>query len=102
MRGLYAEVRAVTAPPGPGRQGSTGTAAWTGHHLDGAGILRGDLTPELSGAAKAGLDAYAAPGPGPMMTDLRPAVPDGWSTLLKHGAAVPGRAQSGRAYTTRS
>ncbi len=71
LAGICAEIRYRTAPPDPGDE--------DGRHLDrglsldttfeGAGVIRGDLTPECSALVAAVLDALSAPaGAGDLRT----------------------------------
>jgi hypothetical protein len=56
---IYAEIRSRTAGPDPdGRDPDLDRAL----SLDGAGLMRGDLTPECTALVQAVLDALAAPG----------------------------------------
>ncbi len=65
LRGLAAicaEIRALTAGPDPdGRDPGLDRALTLDTTLDGAGVLRADLTPECTAMVQAVLDALAAP-----------------------------------------
>ena len=67
---ICAEIRSRTAPPDPdGRDPALDRALVLDTTLDGAGVLRGDLTPECAAMVQAVLDALAAPaGAGDLRT----------------------------------
>jgi hypothetical protein len=64
LAAICAEIRSRTAPPDPdGRPGpDRGVSLET--TMDGAGVLRGDLTPECAAMVQAVLDALSAPAGG--------------------------------------
>ncbi len=69
LAAIYAEIRAHTAPPdpdGPDPHLDRGLSLDT--TLDGAGLIRGDLTPECAAMVTAVLDALSAPQPGDLRT----------------------------------
>ena len=70
---ICAEIRSRTVPPDPdGNDPALDRALFLDTTLDGAGVLRGDLTPECAALVRAVLDALSAPaGAG----DLRPTSP---------------------------
>jgi hypothetical protein len=60
---ICAEIRSRTAPPDPdGRDQLLDRALSLDTTFDGAGVLRGDLTPECTAMVQAVLDALSAPG----------------------------------------
>ena len=60
---ICAEIRSRTVPPDPdGRDPALDRALFLDTTLDGAGVLRGDLTPECAAMVQAVLDALSAPG----------------------------------------
>jgi hypothetical protein len=62
---ICAEIRSRTAGPDPdGRDPDLDRALSLDTTLDGAGLIRGDLTPECTALVQAVLDALAAPGGG--------------------------------------
>src|SRR5579863_8031995 len=62
---ICAEVRSRTVPPDPdGRDPGLDRALVLDTTLDGAGVLRGDLTPECAAMVQAVLDALSAPAGG--------------------------------------
>jgi hypothetical protein len=62
---ICAEVRSRTVPPDPdGRDPGLDRALFLGTTLDGAGVVRGDLTPECAAMVQAVLDALSAPAGG--------------------------------------
>jgi Domain of unknown function (DUF222) len=67
---ICAEIRSRTAPPDPdGRDPALDRALFLDTTLDGAGVLRGDLTPECAAMVQAVLDALSAPaGAGDLRT----------------------------------
>ena len=67
---ICAEIRSRTVPPDPdGRDPALDRALFLDTTLDGAGVLRGDLTPECAAMVQAVLDALAAPaGAGDLRT----------------------------------
>jgi hypothetical protein len=70
LAAIYAEIRYRTAPPDPDDQNDKHLDRWVSLDttLDGAGVIRGDLTPECAAMVQAVLDALAAPDGG---ADLR-------------------------------
>ncbi len=59
---ICAEIRSRTVPPDPdGRDPGLDRALFLDTTLDGAGVLRGDLTPECAAMVQAVLDALSAP-----------------------------------------
>ena len=59
---ICAEIRSRTVPPDPdGRDPALDRALFLDTTLDGAGLIRGDLTPECAAMVQAVLDALAAP-----------------------------------------
>src|SRR3984885_11472370 len=59
---ICAEIRSRTVPPDPdGRDPALDRALFLDTTLDGAGVLRGDLTPECAAMVQAVLDALSAP-----------------------------------------
>ncbi len=65
LAAIYAEIRSQTAPPdpdGPDPHLDRGLSLDT--TFEGAGVLRGDLTPECAAMVRAVLDALAAPQAG--------------------------------------
>ena len=67
---ICAEIRSRTVPPDPdGRDPALDRALFLDSTLDGAGVLRGDLTPECAAMVQAVLDALSAPaGAGDLRT----------------------------------
>ena len=67
---ICAEIRSRTVPPDPdGRDPALDRAVFLDTTLDGAGVLRGDLTPECAAMVQAVLDALSAPyGAGDLRT----------------------------------
>src|SRR5579859_6753220 len=67
---ICAEIRSRTVPPDPdGRDPALDRALFLDTTLDGAGVIRGDLTPECSAMVQAVLDALSAPaGTGDLRT----------------------------------
>ena len=67
---ICAEIRSRTVPPDPdGRDPALDRALFLDTTLDGAGVLRGDLTPECAAMVQAVLDALSAPaGAGDLRT----------------------------------
>src|SRR5579862_8547516 len=62
---ICAEIRSRTVPPDPdGRDPGLDRALVLDTTLDGAGVIRGDLTPECAAMVQAVLDALSAPGGG--------------------------------------
>jgi len=62
---ICAEIRSRTVPPDPdGRDPALDRALFLDTTLDGAGVLRGDLTPECAAMVQAVLDALSAPAGG--------------------------------------
>ena len=60
---ICAEIRSRTVPPDPdGNDPDLDRALFLDTTLDGAGVLRGDLTPECAAMVQAVLDALSAPG----------------------------------------
>jgi hypothetical protein len=64
LAAIYAEIRARTAPPDPDDNDDRhlDRAVFLDTTIDGAGVMRGDLTPECSAMVQAVLDALSAPG----------------------------------------
>ena len=67
---ICAEIRSRTVPPDPdGRDPALDRALFLDTTLDGAGVIRGDLTPECAAMVQAVLDALSAPaGAGDLRT----------------------------------
>ncbi len=67
---ICAEIRSRTVPPDPdGDDPALDRALFLDTTLDGAGVLRGDLTPECAAMVQAVLDALSAPaGAGDLRT----------------------------------
>jgi hypothetical protein len=67
---ICAEIRSRTAPPDPdGSDPALDRALFLDTTLDGAGVLRGDLTPDCAAMVRAVLDALSAPaGAGDLRT----------------------------------
>ncbi len=67
---ICAEIRSRTAPPDPdGNDPALDRALFLDTTLDGAGVIRGDLTPECAAMVQAVLDALSAPaGAGDLRT----------------------------------
>ena len=62
---ICAEIRSRTVPPDPdGRDPALDRALFLDTTLDGAGVIRGDLTPECAAMVQAVLDALSAPAGG--------------------------------------
>jgi hypothetical protein len=62
---ICAEIRSRTVPPDPdGRDPGLDRALFLDTTLDGAGVVRGDLTPECAAMVQAVLDALSAPAGG--------------------------------------
>jgi len=62
---ICAEIRSRTVPPDPdGRDPALDRAVFLDTTLDGAGVIRGDLTPECAAMVQAVLDALSAPNGG--------------------------------------
>ncbi len=62
---ICAEIRSRTVPPDPdGRDPALDRALFLDTTLDGAGVIRGDLTPECAAMVQAVLDALSAPNGG--------------------------------------
>ncbi len=62
---ICAEIRSRTVPPDPdGRDPALDRALFLDTTLDGAGVVRGDLTPECAAMVQAVLDALSAPAGG--------------------------------------
>ena len=60
---ICAEIRSRTVPPDPdGNDPALDRALFLDTTLDGAGLIRGDLTPECAAMVQAVLDALSAPG----------------------------------------
>jgi hypothetical protein len=69
LAAIYAEIRARTAQPDPdGPDPDLDRALSLETTMDGAGVLRGDLTPECSAMVQAVLDALSAPQAGESRT----------------------------------
>ena len=69
LAAICAEIRARTAPPDPDGGPDLDRAVSLETTLDGAGVLRGDLTPECAAMVQAVLDALSAPqGAGDLRT----------------------------------
>ena len=75
---ICAEIRSRTVPPDPdGNDPDLDRALFLDTTLDGAGVLRGDVTPECAAMVQAVLDALSAPagagtcGPGRSATTTR-------------------------------
>jgi Domain of unknown function (DUF222) len=66
LAAICAEIRYRTAPPDPDDQNDRhlDRALFLDTTLDGAGVLRGDLTPECAAMVRAVLDALSAPAGG--------------------------------------
>jgi Domain of unknown function (DUF222) len=66
MQKLTQRIRYRTAPPDPDSQDDThlDRALFLDTTIDGAGVLRGDLTPQCAAMVQAVLDALSAPGGG--------------------------------------
>ena len=61
LAAICAEIRYRTAPPDPDADPRLDRALFLDTTIDGAGVLRGDLTPECAAMVQAVLDALAAP-----------------------------------------
>jgi hypothetical protein len=59
LRGLFEEIRALTAPADEDGPEPPHRSLDLSTTLDGSGVLRGNLTPEAAALLQAGLDAYA-------------------------------------------
>ncbi len=69
LAAIYAEIRSHTAPPDPdGPDPHLDRSLSLDLTLDGAGLLRGDLSPECAAMVTAVLDALSAPAPGDLRT----------------------------------
>jgi hypothetical protein len=69
LAAICAEIRYRTAPPDPDEDPRLDRALFLDTTLDGAGVLRGDLTPECAAMVQAVLDALSAPqGSGELRT----------------------------------
>ncbi len=69
LAAIYAEIRSHTAPPDPdGPDPHLDRGLSLDMTIDGAGLLRGDLTPECAAMVTAVLDALSAPQPGDLRT----------------------------------
>ena len=69
LAAMCAEILACTAPPDPdGRDPDLDRALSLETTMDGAGVLRGDLTAECASMVRAVLDALSAPQPGESRT----------------------------------
>ncbi len=77
LAAICAEIRYRTAPPDPDGDDDPrlGRALFLDTTLDGAGVLRGDLTPECAAMVQAVLDALSAPVRRRGPADSCPAVP---------------------------
>ena len=66
LAAICAEIRYRTAPPDPDDQSDRhlDRALFLDATIDGAGVIRGDLTPQCAAMVRAVLDALAAPGGG--------------------------------------
>jgi hypothetical protein len=66
LAAIYAEIRYRTASPDPDDQNDKHLDRWVSLDttLDGAGVIRGDLTPECAAMVQAVLDALSAPDGG--------------------------------------
>jgi hypothetical protein len=64
LAAICAEIRCRTAPPDPDDDPRPDRAVLLDTTLDGAGVIRGDLTPECAAMVTAVLDALAAPDGG--------------------------------------
>ena len=58
---ICAEIRSRTAPPDPDDDPALDRALFLDTTFDGAGVIRGDLTPECAAMVQAVLDALSAP-----------------------------------------
>ena len=73
---ICAEIRSRTVPPDPdGRDPALDRALFLDTTLDGAGVIRGDLTPECAAMVQAVLDALSAPDRGRGPADPAAALP---------------------------
>jgi hypothetical protein len=69
LAAICAEIRARTAPPDPDGDPDLDRAVSLQTTMDGAGVVRGDLTPECAAMVQAVLDALSAPqGSGDLRT----------------------------------
>ena len=68
LAAICAEIRYRTAPPDPDEDPRLDRALFLDTTIDGAGVLRGDLTPECAAMVQAVLDALAAPCGGDLRT----------------------------------
>ena len=64
LAAICAEIRYRTAPPDPDQDPRLDRALFLDTTIDGAGVLRGDLTPECAAMVPAVLDALSAPDGG--------------------------------------
>ena len=72
LAAIYAEIRSLTAPPDPdGPDPRLDRALALETTFEGAGVLRGELTPECAAMVAAVLDALAAPQPGDLRTQAQ-------------------------------
>ena len=62
LAAICAEIQARTAPPDPDDPGGPGRGLSVETTMDGAGVLRGALTPQCAAMVTAVLDALSAPG----------------------------------------
>ena len=93
---ICAEIRSRTVPPDPdGNDPALDRALFLDTTLDGAGLLRGDLTPECAAMVQAVLDALSAPaGSGDLRTRAQryhDALAEAMKRLLASGL-LPARA----------
>ena len=93
---ICAEIRSRTVPPDPdGNDPALDRALFLDTTLDGAGVLRGDLTPECAAMVQAVLDALSAPaGAGDLRTKpqrYHDALAEAMKRLLASGL-LPARA----------
>ncbi len=69
LAAICAEIRYRTAPPDPDEDPRLDRALFLDTTMDGAGVVRGDLTPECAAMVRAVLDALSAPcGAGDLRT----------------------------------
>src|SRR5581483_8720695 len=64
LRAMHAEIREATVGPDPDGPAPADRGLHLATTIDGAGVLRGDLTPECAAMVRAVLDALSAPEPG--------------------------------------
>jgi Domain of unknown function (DUF222) len=64
LAAICAEIRYHTAPPDPDDDKHLDRALFLDTTIDGAGVVRGDLTPQCAAMVQAVLDALSAPGGG--------------------------------------